>query len=434
MNIYRQKLIIRISILIVASVTLGILVTYGYYLLSFILFVMIGWLVYSLLKLQTRINKDFKRFIDAIQFAEFNISFKNSITKGLNEDLANEMENAINRFNEKMQQKEAMLIFYEVLLNRIDFAIMVVNKKDQIIWINKIALDMLGKPQPRQLSDLKSVSFELPEILKKLTPKDPRILKLHNDKSELNLAVTMVSASIRGEEMKIFSLKDIQPILDETESEAWKKLVRILTHEMMNSITPIISLAETFSGEEKNNFDYSTMSKAMQTIYNRSKGLVKFVNNYQRLARIPAPELGLFKINDIMIDTANLLKAQKIDFSYQVNPSDITIKADRGQIEQVLINLVKNAWESCSQNEFPIVSVLIEKDEYQHPVITVSDNGAGILPDITDKIFIPFYTTKKDGSGIGLSICRQIIKAHGGSISVISKPDHGACFTIRLKA
>jgi signal transduction histidine kinase len=199
---------------------------------------------------------------------------------------------------------------------------------------------------------------------------------------------------------------------------------------MMNSLTPIISLSETFSDDETT--DCAMMGKAMKTIHRRSKNLVQFVANYQKLTRIPAPVLSVLQIEEIMEDISSLLKAQNIKFQYTIFPNNITLNADKGQMEQVLINLIKNAWEACCHLQTPDVRVDIRTDEYQRILISVSDNGHGILKEVTDKIFIPFFTTKKDGSGIGLSICRQIISAHGGTISVSSEPDKGATFLIRM--
>lgn len=432
MNIYYRNLYIRIAFLVLTSVGIGLSIASNILWLMILSAILTALAIYLLLNYQNRTVKDLKRFIDAVRFSEFNISFIKATHKGLHPEFAEEMEKSIDIFNEKMLQQEANLNFYETLLNRIDFAVVAVNPAKQIIWINKAALDIFGEPQPNKLSDLKRVSKELPSTLDKLIPKDAKVIKLTSDNKYYNLVATTVFTNIRGVDMKIFSLKNIQPVLDEAESEAWKKLIRILTHEMMNSITPIISLAETFSDQDMASYDPEMMSKAMQTIHRRSKGLVQFVNNYQRLTRIPVPELSTFTAKDIMEDIANLMKSQNIRFSCMIIPHNLKLNADRSQMEQVLINLIKNAWQAAYKKPDPEIKIMIEKDEFQRPVITITDNGVGILPDVVDKIFIPFFTTKKEGSGIGLSICRQIITAHGGTIEASSRPEEGTTFTIRL--
>ena len=204
-----------------------------------------------------------------------------------------------------------------------------------------------------------------------------------------------------------------------------------MRHEIMNSMAPIISLSETLSDSELE-YDPETINKTMRTIYRRSKGLVEFVQNYKSITNIPGPNIACFSIGEMLGDIVNLMNVHGIKFDYTVNPVNLTINADRTQIEQVLINLIKNAEEASGTRETPVITVFAGLDNNQRPQISVTDNGVGILPEVRNRIFIPFFTTKKNGSGIGLSICKQIIHAHGGNISVVSTPDEGSCFTIRL--
>ena len=426
MKRYNLALFYRLLPLIILLVITGFLIAVHMYDFAFIVFGVTCGFIYSTIRFLRRTIKDTKRLIDAIQFSEFNITFRNFANKGLFPELIPQMEKAISRFNEKLQQNEAQQQFYDMLLNRIDSALLVISKTNEIEWINKAALNELGKPQPRRISDLTAISPELSEILEKITPGETKIIKIKKEDNIYQLAASSVFFSSRGKELKLVSLKNIQSVLEESESEAWKKLIRVLTHEMMNSITPIISLAQTFSeqtsGQEIN---YELMSKAMQTIHRRSKGLVEFVDNYRKLTRIPAPVPNTFSATAMMNDINDLLRAGGILFSFKIHPENMTLFADRTQIEQVLINLIKNAWEACSQMQTPDIKIRISKNEYQKPVIVVSDNGYGILPDVLDKIFVPFFTTKAGGSGIGLSICRQIMISHGGNITVESEPEKG---------
>ena len=383
--------------------------------------------IFALFRFMGRTVKDAKRLIDAIHFSEFNISFRNFARNGLFPELIPQMERAVSRFNERLQHAEVEQHFYDLLLNRIDSAILVFDKTDVIEWINKAALDEFGKPQPRRITDLAANSPEMPGILSKIVPGEVKMIKITKGGVIRQFAATVVLFSSQGKMLKLVSLKNIQPVLEESESEAWKKLIRVLTHEMMNSITPILSLAETLSDPESiNETDYELMSRAMQTIHRRSKGLVDFVGNYQKLMRLPAPVIEPFHAAAMMHDINNLLRAEGIRFSHEIQPADMTLLADRTLMEQVLINLVKNAWDACARKASPEICVHITKNAYQHPVIVVSDNGCGILPEVIDKIFVPFFTTKAGGSGIGLSICRQIIVSHNGTITVESEPDKGA--------
>jgi len=431
MKRYNLALLSRLIPLIISFAIMGYLLAIHWYSLALVAFAFGCRFTYTTIHFLKRTVKDTRRLVDAIRFSEFNITFRNFADRGLFPELIPLMEKAIARFNEKLQQTEVEHQFYDTLLNRIDSAILVIGKSNEIEWINKAAADEFGKPQPRRLADFAAISPELPGILEKIVPGEVKIVKTKKGGNTRQLAVTTVILNSRGKELKLINFKNIQSVLEESESDAWKKLIRVLTHEMMNSITPIISLAETFSEQDSTKEkDYELMSRAMQIIHRRSKGLVEFVGNYQKLTRIPAPVMNTFSAAGMMNDINDLLLADGIRFSCEIKPEDITIFADRTQIEQVLINLIKNAWESCDRNQSPEVNVRISKNEYYRPVIVVSDNGCGILPDVLDKIFVPFYTTKSGGSGIGLSICRQILISHGGSIAVKSEPEKGTHFIL----
>ncbi|MCC8145407.1 MAG: PAS domain-containing protein [Bacteroidales bacterium] len=371
-----------------------------------------------------------KRLINAIQFSEFNISFDSYKDKGLSPELLFDMQKAIQKFNSKLTRTEAEQNFYNSLLNRIDFGILVIDKNGKITWINKAALDIFQKPQPRKIEDLEKVAEHLPKTLMELVPRETKTIKIEQNNAILHLAVTVIYFTLEGKQLKLFSIKNIQTVLEESESEAWKKLIRVLTHEIMNSITPIISLSDTFAEPDEENKEM--LSQAMKTIHRRSKGLVDFVQNYQKLSKIPLPEINSFSAKELMEDITRLLQADGLSFTYRINPNDLALSADRSQIEQVMINLIKNAHEASSFNMNPEVTVDIFLNEYHKAIIHVKDNGEGILPEVLDKIFVPFFTTKTKGSGIGLSICRQIINLHGGSITVQSEPGKGSCFSIYL--
>ena len=212
--------------------------------------------------------------------------------------------------------------------------------------------------------------------------------------------------------------------------EAWQKLIRVLTHEIMNSITPIISLSETLSErgipESLGEKEYSIMLQAMQTIHRRSKGLLGFVENYRRLTRIPTPVRTKVSVAELFTDLKKLFPEEYIHF--EMPTSDLYLYADRAQIEQVLINLLKNARETCERKADK--EIQIKFFSKGNPTLAISDNGEGILPTVLDKIFVPFFTTKTSGSGIGLSLCKQIMALHDGSINVKSELGKGSCFIL----
>lgn len=238
-----------------------------------------------------------------------------------------------------------------------------------------------------------------------------------------------------NEALNAFRLRLYNSVVAEAETEAWQKLIRVLTHEIMNSIAPIISLSETVTERAvqngMNERDYAIMLHAMQTIHRRSKGLLDFVENYRKLTRIPMPTMQIFPVSALFGDLQKLVPAESIRVVYAIRPPELRLHADRGMIEQVLINLLKNAVEACADSESPEIRVEAFRRDGML-VITVSDNGSGIVPEALDKVFVPFFTTKPGGSGIGLSVCRQILNRHGGNITVASEMERGTTFTMQF--
>lgn len=219
-------------------------------------------------------------------------------------------------------------------------------------------------------------------------------------------------------------------VLEQNEMEAWQKLIRVLTHEIMNSITPILSLSETLSEREVSEKNYAVMQQGMQTIYRRSKGLLEFVDNYRRLTRLPAPVRRPVSVCEVLQDLRKLFHEEYVHI--EMPGEDRVLQIDRTQIEQVLINLIKNAKEACGRKEQPEITVKVVPSLSWQCLIAVQDNGEGILPEVQDKIFVPFFTTKASGSGIGLSLCKQIMNRHGGNITVRSTAGSGSCFTLQF--
>ena len=430
MKKYNTKLFLRIAITVLLSIALGFYLFQQLFWTSGFLAFLLFWSIRRLYSFQKRNTKDLKRLIDAIRFSEFNITFENGAARGLSPELISGMENSISHFNNKLQKMEAEQSFYDTLLDKIDFNILVLDKRENIKWINRPTLDIFTKSQPRRLSDLSNISETLPQTLRDLLPKETKVIEIGEGTRIDRLAVSTIYFVSEGKQLKLISFKNIQSVLDESENEAWKKLIRVLTHEMMNSITPILSLAETFAVPDDKNREL--LPQAMQTIHRRSKGLVDFVHNYQKLSRIPNPIMTTFAASELMNDIFNLLSANGLSFSYTINPVDILFQADRAQMEQVMINLIKNGYEATVNKPNPQVLVEIGYNENHRPTIKVTDNGNGILPEVLDKVFIPFFTTKANGSGIGLSICRQIVQLHGGSISVQSEEGKGSCFRVVL--
>ena len=361
-----------------------------------------------------------RRLTDGLRYNDMMQTFHPPFKNKMMNEWAEELSDTLKDFRKKLLAEEIKHQYYENLLNKVDTAVLVADAAGHIEWMNQAAIIHLG-----QIS-------QLPETLQEVSNiNDTSIIRIERNSTILEMAISYTTFSTQGKEQRLISLKNIHSVLERNEMEAWQKLIRVLTHEIMNSITPIISLSETLSEREVSTHledkEYSVMLQAMLTIHRRSKGLLEFVENYRRLTRIPTPVLSKVFVAELFMDLKKLFPEEYIHF--ETPASDLCLYVDRTQIEQVLINLLKNACEACDRRtekeiKIKIVSTTINK------AITISDNGEGILPDVMDKIFVPFFTTKTSGSGIGLSLCKQIMTLHDGSINVKSESGKGSCFIL----
>jgi signal transduction histidine kinase len=286
-----------------------------------------------------------------------------------------------------------------------------------------------------QLDELKMLNPDFPILIDALQPGEVKVIRIYKEDLMQDMAVTVTEYATRTADLRLINLKNIRSILEENEMEAWQKLVRVLTHEIMNSITPIISLSDTMCERaiQQGMDEESMMLQGMKTIHRRSKGLLNFVENYRKLSRLASPVLAPVKVGELLGDIQKLFPSSKVRYIYKVEDECRKLMIDRSQMEQVLINLLKNASEACEESPNPevVVETTYQEEKYIFQ-LSVTDNGCGILPDVLDRIFIPFFTTKSTGSGIGLSLCKQIVTMHGGSIRVTSEIGKGSCFVVKM--
>lgn len=431
MNSLKNYYLLFILFIIVCSLGSALAFFKGLYGLSIACMLVLLYIAYKLYKLNMRSTLQFKLFVESIRFSDNNVSFNNTLKDSVYSEYCNNMNTSILKLNSLAQKRESDINFYINLLNRVDFALVVIDEQGDITWINRMAIDMLGNPNSKNIKSLESISDNLLEVFMSLQPRGLKTIKIHRNGKTINVAINLSAISIRGKNYKIYSIKDVKPIVEDTENQAWQQLIRVLTHEMMNSLTPIISLSDTFSAADTK-YDQEDIIKAMSAIHRRSKGLVDFVNNYKKIAQISPPKKESVLVKELIGNIISLFATQDLRIDYILTSDQLTIEADRSQIEQVLINLVKNAWEASIERSNPKVKISAMQQN-ESVVVSVSDNGVGISNEIVEQIFMPFYTTKSNGSGIGLSICRQIINLHGGTLTVSSLPDGGSIFTIRLE-
>lgn len=412
-----------LHILLIALLSIGIYLLFQEHLWfsTIICVILLGTTGLSLYRMQFKQIILLRRLTDGLRYNDMMQTFYPPFKNKIMNEWAEELSETLKDFRSKLLAEEVKHQYYENLLNKVDTAVLVTDTSGRIEWMNQSAINHLGQ------------IIQLPESLRKtFSSNETPIITLEKNGTTLEMVVSRIIFATQGKEQQLISLKNIHSVLERNEMEAWQKLIRVLTHEIMNSITPIISLSETLSergmSEQISEKEYSVMLQAMQTIHRRSKGLLDFVENYRRLTRIPTPNRTKVSIADLFADLRKLFPEEYIHF--QTPSSELSLYIDRTQIEQVLINLLKNAQEASSQKQNKIIQIEVQILSTGSTVLTISDNGDGILPDVMDKIFVPFFTTKTSGSGIGLSLCKQIMTLHEGSITVKSDSGIGSCFTL----
>jgi nitrogen fixation/metabolism regulation signal transduction histidine kinase len=413
----------------------------------FILFIIIVLQIYFLIKFVGRTNKEIVRFLDSIKYSDFSQNFNLRLKGSSFEDLSNSFSTVINKFQNTRAEKEEHYRYLQTVVQHIGIGLMAFTPDGEIELINSAAKKIFKLNAFKNINELSHINKDLPQALLNLKAGNKILQKVVDENELIQLSISATEFRMRGKQFTLISLQNIQSELEDVEIEAWQKLINVLTHEIMNSITPITSLASTAdsilnsidSGSSKIDDPKELLVDvrgAINTIQKRSNGLLHFVDAYRNLTKVPIPNFNLINVGGMFERVNRLLSEEiskrKIKLNCSVKPEKLEITADADQIEQVLINLVLNSLYALEGKKNPEINLNGFIDRGGHGVIQVIDNGPGIPDDIIEKIFIPFYTTRKGGSGIGLSISQQIMRAHRGNIRVNSSPGEGTIFTLRF--
>ncbi|MBL7844146.1 MAG: ATP-binding protein [Cyclobacteriaceae bacterium] len=402
----------------------------------------------QLIDLVDQSNKDIASFLDSVSFDDFSASFKTDSKDPYVQRFHDELNEALAKLRNSRQEKDTEYLFYKNIVMHVGIGLVIFNEQTgKIEIINSAARKLLKVTKAEVLDDLKEIDGNLVQVFQKLKTGGRELIRLKIGEDIFQLSIYAIELTMRGENMKLISLQNIQSELEEKEMEAWQNLVRVLTHEIMNSVTPISSLAGTMEDEIRDHVNakedkplqkeqIADIHLSLQTISKRSENLIQFVKEFRSLTHIPKPRLQSFLVCTLLDEIAILhkkeLNEKNIKLIIELDPPDLTILADRGLVEQVLINLVKNASQAFEEQESKQIIIRGYFNDKMRPVIAVKDNGTGIDPEALEKIFIPFFTTKKTGSGIGLSLSRQIMRQHQGSLTVKSTVGEGTEFFMRF--
>ncbi|TFH49044.1 MAG: hypothetical protein E4G92_02530, partial [Bacteroidia bacterium] len=434
-NKYYSGIILRVALITLSSLLLALISDKANYLYSVTgLLLAVILQTWALIRYILKRRDDIKRMLEYIKENNPSIYFSQSRDYPFNElgDFLNEIGDIV---RDVRIEKENQLQYMQYIVQHVGTGLMSFDKEGNIQIINQAAKDLLGVPEINSIYILEKVQPGLPAILLQMKVREQKVLTLLSANRLQQLAIRISVFKIGPDEIRLASFQDIKTELDEKEMDSWQKLIRVLTHEILNSITPVTSLTATISGFFKkgdkvipakdlpdNNIQDALTG--LGYIEERGKNLIDFVNKFRSLTRLPLPKFEKIKLTEIFDGIAALKKDDLSERGIMLNchcsPDNIMHYCDRSMIEQVLINLINNsadAFNDYDNSKDRLVDVTGTIGEEENIIIRVTDNGMGIPVHQLENIFIPFFTTKDNGSGIGLSLSRQIMKLHGGTIS-----------------
>jgi two-component system nitrogen regulation sensor histidine kinase NtrY len=442
---FRIQIILRLILII-----LTILVCFGIYTITnlwsiFILLLLILiFETFHLIKFVDMTNLELSKFLQSIKYSDFSVSFNKNYLGGTFKELNTAFQDVMQKFQEARAEKEENYRYLQTVIQHVGIGLISFNQNGEVEFINNAAKKILQLSNLKNIKALEKKHKNLSDTLFSIKAGNKMMLKITEENDLLQLFIYAAEFKMRDQNFKLIAMQNIQSELEEQEMEAWQKLIRVLTHEIMNSVTPISSLASTVNGllnkyKSDKNPDIDSIediTAAINTIQKRSDGLIHFVESYRNLTRVPKPNFQIVPVRNIFSRIVTLMDAEitakGIKFIRSVNPPLLELTADPELIEQVLINLIVNSIHALENVESPEINLYSEMDERGRVIIKVTDNGVGISEDVQEKIFIPFFSTKKNGSGIGLSLSRQIMRSHGGLIRVNSIPGKETVFTLRF--
>ena len=390
-------------------------------------------------------QKELEQFVESIRYRDFSRHF--SVKKAPLElrSLREGFNQITNTFKEISKEKETSFQYLQKILELVDTGILSYNVDDgEIIWMNESLKKMLNLPYLKTIHSLIKRDKDLYDEVVSLKPAESKIAIVHLENRSFKILLSGTAFQTDNNKFMLIAFQNINEALDETESKAWQKLLSVMTHEIMNSVAPISSLADTLKNRLEKSIPHldnkegavHDLEIGIDTIKRRSEGLLKFAETYRNLNKIVKPNLKKVYVRDLFENLYQLmeptLEQKNIEMDIVLKDPGLTVEVDPSLIEQVLINLVVNAKEALKDREDAMIILSAAPNNNNKVMIKVADNGSGIPKDVLENIFIPFFSTKKTGSGIGLSLCKQIMMLHKGNINVHSVPGEGTAFTLQF--
>ncbi|GAA4325285.1 HAMP domain-containing sensor histidine kinase [Flaviaesturariibacter amylovorans] len=436
---YPARILLRTLLLFVSLLAAAVALAKGLFILAALIAPLIAWQLWEFVRYQAKTREELDQFIESIHYRDFSRQFDvrhapadlQSLRRGFNE--------ITSAFKVISKEKETQYQYLQKILELVDTGILSYElDSGDVVWMNDALRRMLQLPYLRNITSLGRRDASLAEEVTAIRPGEVRIVTAHLERGRFRLLLSATLFQTEGKRYKLIAFQNANEALDETESKAWEKLLSVLTHEIMNSIAPISSLAETLKHrlQQKDDSIFEDLELGIDTIRRRSEGLLQFAETYRHLNRITTLNRRHVYLRELFGNLHGLMQPtfeQKgIELEIILRDPELALEADASLLEQVLINLLVNAIEAVKERPAPRIVLSAEPTANGRVQLRLADNGPGIPEEILDKIFVPFFSTRKTGSGIGLSLCKQIVLLHKGTIQVQSVPGTGTAFLITL--
>lgn len=444
-NRYEWRLVLRVILLLLTLSVTSAIVVKGNYLYLVIVLPVVIYQVGDLIRFQKKAQDEVSQFVESIHYRDFSRYF--DVRKAPNE--LKPLRKGFNEINTTFKvitrERETQYHYLQKILELVDTGILSYdNENGEVGWINESFKKLIGVPYLKTIHSLEKREENLYNEVIKMRPGDSKVVTMTRNQQMVKILVSASVLSIDGKASKLLAFQNVSEALDETESKAWQKLLNVMTHEIMNSVAPISSLADTLKNRLQSpeivnspvSSQFEDLELGIDTIKRRSEGLLKFTESYRNLNKITKLDLKKILVRDLFENLNSLMQPtmekKHIELDIVLRDTSLAIEADINLLEQVLINLVVNAIDAVKDREEPTITLSAEIQANNRTLIKVGDNGVGMPPELLDKIFIPFFSTRKTGSGIGLSLCKQIMLLHKGNIQVQSAEGKGSVFILQF--
>lgn len=439
------RILLRVLVLFITLCIAAFLVMRGQYVYLVIVVPVIIYELAEFYKFHHKAHRELDQFVESVHYRDFSRYFDVKHASADIQPLRKGFNEINTTFKVISKEKETQYQYLQKILELVDTGILSYEEQSgEVVWMNESLKRMLQLPYLKTIHSLGKRDEELCNAIIALKPGENKVSTAHPERSSFKILLSATAFQTDGKLYKLIAFQNVNEALDETESKAWQKLLSVLTHEIMNSVAPISSLAETLKSRLQqsvpllNNDSGSVddLEIGIETIKRRSEGLLKFAETYRNLNKITTLNLKKVYVRDVFENLLQLmqptLEQKNIEVETILKDTDLVLEADTDLLEQVLINLVVNAIEAVKDKTEPRIILTAYVSNNRKTVIKVADNGHGMAEALLDKIFIPFFSTKKSGSGIGLSLCKQIMMLHKGNIHVHSVEGKGTSFQLQF--